>query len=381
MGFTSIVIFLLNMVKKAVQIELDRYMEIQDKEERISQQAISKARQNISPEAFKEILEVSQTTAMTSEELKRYKGYRLFGIDGTLISLEFTESFTSHFGVIKNKGCKARASILCELNDGIIMDAELDKFSIGERQLGLRHIKKFIKIKGEKDILIFDRGYISRELISEMEDAGINFIIRVPRKYNIEIDKTNKPDFFVSLKHEGKKLNVRVIKVELENETEVLITNLSAEAFRSDEFKELYFKRWPIETKYNMLKNKLKLETLSGKTVVSLYQDFYATIFISNIVSMTKMSGDEIIARDNIDKELKYEYKTNESVLISRLKDRFVLALISDNTIESVKIIDSIIKDAAKNRIPIKPNRRFPRLHASFRCRRRALKKFAKSCF
>ena len=153
MGFTSVVIFLLNMVKKAVQIELDRYMEIQDKEERISQQAISKARQNISPEAFKEILEVSQTTAMTSEELKRYKGYRLFGIDGTLISLEFTESFTSHFGVIKNKGCKARASILCELNDGIIMDAELDKFSIGERQLGLRHIKKFIKIKGEKDIV------------------------------------------------------------------------------------------------------------------------------------------------------------------------------------------------------------------------------------
>jgi len=56
MGFTSVVIFLLNMVKKAVQIELDRYMEIQDKEERISQQAISKARQNISPEAFKEIL-------------------------------------------------------------------------------------------------------------------------------------------------------------------------------------------------------------------------------------------------------------------------------------------------------------------------------------
>jgi len=381
MGFTNIVIFLLNMVKKAVQIELDKYMEIQNKEGRISQQAISKARQNISPEAFREILEVSQTTAMVSDELKRHKGYRLFGIDGTLMNLEFTESFTSHFGVIKNKGCKARASILCELNDGIIMDAELDKFSVGERQLGLRHIKKFSKVKGEKDILIFDRGYISRELISEMEDAGINYIIRVPRKYNVEIDKTNKPDFFVTLNHEGCDLNVRVIKVELETETEVLITNLPPESFGSSEFKELYFKRWPIETKYNMLKNKLKLETLSGKTVISLYQDFYATIFISNIVSMAKMSSDEIIASDNACKNLTYEYKTNESVLISKLKDRFVLALLTDSTVESDKIMDSIIKDAANNRIPIKPNRRFPRLHESLRCRRRALKNFPKSCF
>ena len=101
-----------------------------------------------------------------------------------MINLEFTKDLTEHFGVIKNKGCKARASIICELSDGIIIDAHLYKFSIGERQLALKHISKFIKIKGEKDILIFDRCYISRKLISEMEQVGIFYIIRVPKKYN-----------------------------------------------------------------------------------------------------------------------------------------------------------------------------------------------------
>ena len=143
---------------------------------------------------------------------------------------------------------------------------------------------------------------------------------------------------------------------------------------KASEFKELYFKRWPIETKYNMLKNKLKIETLSGKTVVSLYQDFYATIFIGNIVSITKMESDEIISDDNDNKELKYEYKTNENVLISKLRDRLVLALLADSDKKSIRIINSIVKDAAKNRVPVKPNRRFPRLHESLRCRRRALK-------
>ena len=381
MGFSDIVIFLLNLVKKTVQIELDKHMEIQEHRESISQQAFSKARQHISPEAFKEILEMSQKEAMESSEMKKHKGFRLFGVDASLINLEFTKELTKHFGIIQNKGCKARASILCELNDGIIIDAQLEKFAVGERQLALRHIKKFAEIKGEKDILIFDRGYISRELIFEMEQLGVFYVIRVPKKYNSEIDATNKSDFQINLEYQGESREIRVIKVKLENETEVLVTNLKLSDFKTSEFKEIYFKRWKIETKYDTLKNKLKIETLSGKTTISLYQDFYATIFISNIVAATKMSSDEAIAENNADKDLKYEYKTNESLLISKLKDKFVLALLTDSSRKSNKIIDEIIKSAAKNRIPIKPNRTFPRLHESFRCRRRALKMFPKNCF
>ena len=75
-------------------------------------------------------MKISQQKTLDSGEIKRYNGYRLFGVDASLINLEFTKELTEHFGIIKNKGFKARASILCELSDAIIMDACLEKFSI-----------------------------------------------------------------------------------------------------------------------------------------------------------------------------------------------------------------------------------------------------------
>jgi hypothetical protein len=43
---------------------------------------------------------------------------------------------------------------------------------------------------------------------------------------------------------------------------EALITNLEEDAFA-----ELYYKRWPVKTKYDQLKQKLELENFSGRLV------------------------------------------------------------------------------------------------------------------
>ncbi|WP_139339560.1 transposase [Bacillus dakarensis] len=48
-------------------------------------------------------------------------------------------------------------------------------------------------------------------------------------------------------------------------------------------FKSLYFKRWGIETKYDELKSKLQIQKFTGDTPVSVEQDFYASMFLSNI--------------------------------------------------------------------------------------------------
>ena len=42
-------------------------------------------------------------------------------------------------------------------------------------------------------------------------------------------------------------------------------------------------KRWGIETFFGVLKGRLNLENFSGKTAESVKQDFYSTIFISNL--------------------------------------------------------------------------------------------------
>ncbi len=145
MGFVSIVLFLLNFVKKTLQLELDNFDELIEKNELpMSKAAFSKARRKISEEAFKELYEISSETAMEEDIFKRYNGYRIFAIDGTQIQLENTKELVKEFSVkVKNKDlCRARASILCEVFDGVVIDAKLDTIHSNERSLAMKHIDK-----------------------------------------------------------------------------------------------------------------------------------------------------------------------------------------------------------------------------------------------
>jgi hypothetical protein len=139
--------------------------------------------------------------------------------------------------------------------------------------------------KKSKDIVIFDRGYPSKAMIKYMNDTGYKYIFHLNKKFNAEIDNSDKKDFNIIISD----CNVRVIKLILpNNEIEMLATNLSKTAFKTVEFNNLYHLRWGVETKYNTLKNKLDIENFSGKTIITFLQDFYATMFLSNIAAAIK---------------------------------------------------------------------------------------------
>ena len=144
-------------------------------------------------------------------------------------------------------------------------------------------------------------------------------------------------------------------------ETEILITNLGRKAFKTADFKDLYHLRWGVETKYNTLKNKLDIEDFSGKTLVTVQQDFYATLFLSNISAAAKTEADDIIRSNNAAKDLKHEYKTNENILIGKLKDKLILILLNDNSEYRQLLLDKLIAQVARYRVAIVPDRSFER--------------------
>ena len=86
-------------------------------------------------------------------------------------------------------------------------------------------------------------------------------------------------------------IKVRFVRVLLDTgEYEVLVTNLfDEEEFPTEEFKTIYYLRWGIESFYAVLKTRLNLENFSGKTVHSVYQDFYSTIYISELGNLQKI--------------------------------------------------------------------------------------------
>ena len=79
-------------------------------------------------------------------------------------------------------------------------------------------------------------------------------------------------------------IKIRFVSVVLDTgEIEVLATSLIDTPISRKEFKALYFLRWGVEGFYHLVKGRLNLENFTGKSLESVRQDFWSTIFISNI--------------------------------------------------------------------------------------------------
>jgi len=367
MNFKKMIWFCLNFVRKSLQLELDGFMELSDEDEEttITKQAFSKARQHISPDAFKELFQMTSKVLLNKQDARRYKGYRIFAIDGTELELSRSKQLRAAYPPPRNTAApRARAGILCDVLSESIIHADIKDLSVDERTLALNHLGYYKENADNagKGLFIFDRGYPSKDLISYFERNNLKYLMRLQKSFNKEIDETDKSDFYVQITNGDSTFNVRVIKLMLETgEQEILITNLARNEFKKSDFQKLYFLRWGVETKYNTIKNKLQIEDFSGKTVISVLQDFYASMYLSNMASAVKLETDKRIKEDTETKNLTHTYKTNENLLIGKLKNKLILILMTDDPCKRELMLNKLIERLTAFRVSIVPDRHFKR--------------------
>lgn len=365
MTFKNIMGFMLNFVKKSLQLELDDFFEgTNETKLNVTKQAFSEARQKISPTAFVKLSDAIIEWFYKDTYFKRFKGYRLLSIDGTILEISNTENLRNEFGYIENQSMKvarARAAALYDVENDMIITAVLSKYRASERLQAEELINKLENIGFSNDLILFDRGYPSKDLISFIEKKKIKYLMRVSVSFKSVVNVKGE-DQIVEIVNKKEKLKVRVLKFSLDSGvTEILITNIFEETFKVSDFKELYFKRWGIEVKYNELKNRLQIENFTGEMPIAIKQDFFATVYLSNMVTLAKMDADIIIKEKNKGKDLKYEYKVNTNILIGKLKNSLVYMLLEENPRKRSKILKKIMKEISGNIIPIRPGRSFVR--------------------
>ena len=191
---------------------------------------------------------------------------------------------------------------------------------------------------------------------------GHKFIMRVRNKFDLDFDNTPGNGEWVSFDWEGEVYQVRVIKVLLSSGvTETLITNLKEKTLPAGETGELYFKRWRIEVKFNILKEKLQLENMSGRRPVTVFQDFWATLYIANLCTSIKWRTDTVIRENTAGNKNKYEQTTNQNRLIRKFRAMFIDCLIEPSSEERRRMFDALVADIARRPEDIKPDRSFPR--------------------
>ena len=162
-------------------------------------------------------------------------------------------------------------------------------------------------------------------------------------------------------------MKIRFIRVELpKGQVEILMTSLlDVKTYPNNIFKALYFKRWGVETYYDELKNKLKVEHFSGYSRQTILQDFYAALFISNVQTLIVSELEDEIKEEN--KKRKLDYKINTNLSYGFLKNRVLELFFTENSIEApLNELKQLFKE---NLVPIRPNRSFKRNSGKYRSR------------
>lgn len=358
MPFRKLVLYMLNIPKESASAALQKFYRLLG-EEAPTQQAFSKARNKINHLPFLKTFEI---TASEVAAEKRFRGYILNAVDSSLIALPQTKQLIKYFGATGegNKSPTARASIRLDILNDIIRDAHISPITIAER----KHARVFLKNQGsdDKQINIYDRGYFAWNFIFEHMEKEVNFLFRIKSKFNVKIDELPLGDHILELSINKKPIVIRVIKFFLPSgELETLVTDVFDEDLNEEDFKELYFLRWKIETKYDIVKNKLCLENFTGLSPNCIRQDFFAHMTVANLVAIAKMEADEKIMESRKDKNNKYEYVANVNFIIGSIKDLLVIYTLFQNEPIGMRAMTELLKTVQKCVVPIRPNRSFPR--------------------
>ena len=174
LSFSNAVYFICSTLRKSLSTEINNFIEEHPYLEfpNISKQAFSKARQNISYEAFKELCRVFTDSFYNSNvNLKKWNGFNVFAVDGTTLQVPDTSKNIEHFGASKNqsttKTALASASALYDVLNDIVIDATISRYRTSEREMAKQHIKSINNIKLlSNSIVLFDRGYPSAVIIT-----------------------------------------------------------------------------------------------------------------------------------------------------------------------------------------------------------------------
>lgn len=349
--------------------------------------AFSLARSKIKLVFFVDLFSyTTQLLYLRKNKIKRWKGYLLLAVDGSGIRVPDTPSNRQLIGVHKNQhGGIAACKILAvhDVLNRILFHIFLHPRSIAEL-VALHHN---FEVLPKDAITIYDRHFCDSLLLDRHLKSGKPCLIRMKTKGVKVVEKflkSKKTDDIVEfqigerayysardkygLRNKHPKFStfkIRLIRVELSTgEIEVLATNLfNHTKFPTSDFKDLYAKRWGVETAFDELKNQLKLGVFSGYKTNIVLQDLWSVFIFYNIRSMFLLE-----AQSQLDQE-KQSCQINRNIAISILQKNWIELLLSKQQNKNIKQAIGLMKryyEKRRIRPPTKRQRKHMRANERY---------------
>ncbi len=228
----------------------------------VSASALCQARARLNPDLFRDLLyELSsaQFDGVGPLQVRRWRGQRVFAIDGQKLNLRRGHDLKFAFGVPEGANCpQALMSQLVDVCARMPVDFEVSGYEGSERE----HCLKMIDSLEPGDLLILDRGYPSHEILQACSLAGIDFLVRVPASHTFgivdEFRESQATDIITMLEPpkgaeaEWRELQVRLTRIEGSDEPTFYISSLDPEQISEADIAELYHMRWEVEEYFKL---------------------------------------------------------------------------------------------------------------------------------
>lgn len=388
MPIEDLVYSMINRKGLTLKLELRNYMKTTHPGVEISKPGYLKQRMKLNPDAFKYLYQSHNKNFYQDPEIEpyTYKGYLVLAADGSDINIPTTAETVEKYGSASVRGGKPCAQIglgcIYDVLNRFVLDSSINQVKFDEMRVAQEQLSNIKETIGNRYpyMIIMDRGYPSTPAFLKFIDDGIFFVARLKSSdYKAEQKalKSNDEDVEIELtkarrrNYIGKNeealmmsrgsFSLRMVRVLLnDGRYEVLATNLPREAFPEECFAEVYHMRWGIETAYEVLKDRLKIENFTGIKPLLIEQDINSTIYVSNL-------AEDIICdiEDEDQEHLKNDYKhtmqLNRNLSIGLLKNDLIYILIENDPKRKTELLQALYDEIRVNVVPIRPDRHYHR--------------------
>jgi Transposase DDE domain len=380
-SFKVLLCFLMTNLQKSLQREIALFSEAILSEggsiPEVHKSAFCKARKKLRHSAFVQLSEVVTTQFYQSAAARTWKGFRLLGVDGSMVELPNSKDIQEHYGVFQYRSdgkatCMGRTLMLYDTINHLTLYGALDKLEVSEPAMLLQALAK-VALR-ENDLLIFDRLYASRLLFLYLQSKGVQFCFRMKNNWwkvvesfynsektsqviSVEVPQKDKAKA-AALGITTTTMQCRLVRIELEGgETEILLTSLTDEqSYSVQELKQCYGWRWPVEEAYKVFKHKVCIENFTGKSCTAVLQDFHVKVFIMNLTAAAVQPINKALEKSAV--KVKHPRQVNLTEALFSLKKAVVSFFVSGQITQAVKKFCSRL---AKITEPIRRGRKYKR--------------------
>lgn len=333
----------------------------------IAPSSFCEARKKLDEQVFKEInRNILQTyAAQGQDDLYRWRGHRLFAVDGSKLNLP-RSLIAKGYKLPSDNSNYPQGLLSCLYQVKSQMPFDFDLVAHGnERTCAEQHLQAL----AQDDVVVYDRGYFSYVMLYSHCEAKIHAVFRL-QEFSFNVIK----DFFASpqtdtivtidpsatVRNEVRKehpeitvapLQIRLIKYRLGDEVLCLGTTLlDQDRYKTQDFVDIYHARWGVEELYKISKRILIIEDFHAQTERGVKQEVFAHFALVTMNRLFANQADIDLNWTDSTKTLSAEPtgfdRSSSSEKIGKIKANFKNCIhVFARSIEDLLLLHAKIKD------------------------------------